>query len=507
MQCKFRNIYARFTNISLPLSELSTINIDNIKQRKSLVSGYLINLKNIDDCENKLEEDSKKLIVENKRSDANKKLYERLEENLKLSFLRAEGRINDNLDYTSVLKEYEENGFDIKKLLSDSEMLDSVYKQVEKLRKEKDELLQTGNICYENDPNRENRNVLADLTNEAYKARYKLILIKIAMIISNNVNDYDELLSKRRTLLELIDSRKQCLFKLKRIIMIDPFDRIKVKEQMKYIYQLSDNSKGLTSLIKEITELTSKLEELKNKNKEFLKEINIYHEFYNDIINNDKKTDIDDETNFMAFSIKKNKSKSNQVVALKDGLSKSTKRIADEKAKRTASKVLEIYNDGSLSTNNNEYPQLVIEKQDMEQEKYDEIFPETNYFEMSSIDESVPKENLKEEDNQIFPETDYFEMSSIDESISKENAKEEDNQSKDDQIFQDNADKPFEDPFLYSDMIGETEENNQLRESNKDGTMELPVAFWGTQEKTSPKVEEKESLSIDEQIKQLKLVA
>ena len=521
MQCKFRNIYAKFSSETLSLSPMDDIDIKNIMARKNLVSGYLINLKNIEDCENKLENDSKKLIVENKKSDANKRMYEHLEEKLKTSFLRAEGRINENLDYTSVLIEYKENGFDIKQMLEDSNLLNDTYRKVEKVRKEKDELLETGNICYENDPSLENKKVLNELTKEAYKARYQLILIRIAMLINETVKKYDELLEKRRNLLELIKSRKQCLYRFKDKIRIDPFDRIRIQSQIDYINNLTDNSKTITSLRKEINDLTTKLDDLKNNNSKFLKEINIYHEFYHEKITVPKAA----EEPLIILP--------NQVISLKDAQLEKSDRIIKEQTKTLAKTVLDSYNKPKedISTN----PQLVVEKKDLEEEKYYDIFPEKkedNIFTVSSIEESIqkdlapvinpefvaesiPNQPTNDTSNQLFQDNVNNPTESIQEGTAPvlnpefvaESIPNQPTNDTSNQLFQDNANNPFEEPYIYSNMSSDYEDIFP-NGGEQEEPVTLPTAFWESESKTQPEEANKDmDLSIDEQIKKLKLVA
>ena len=58
LQCKFRNV-----DDDLELSDISTIDRDAISRRKDLISGYLINLKNIEDCNKKIEASNDRLII------------------------------------------------------------------------------------------------------------------------------------------------------------------------------------------------------------------------------------------------------------------------------------------------------------------------------------------------------------------------------------------------------------------------------------------------------------
>ena len=104
MQCRFRSIYSTYgLDDDFKLSDLGRIDIDGIRERRNLISGYLINNKNIADSKKKLDEYNDKLISLNKEEKENSKRYQYLEEELKRMFLDAEGRIIDSsMKYTSV---------------------------------------------------------------------------------------------------------------------------------------------------------------------------------------------------------------------------------------------------------------------------------------------------------------------------------------------------------------------------------------------------------------------
>ena len=137
LQCKFRNIYSMYCDDELSLSDLSVIQIDKIRERKNLISGYLVNVKNIDTTKGELEKFNEQLIFEDKKRTNNRERYLRLEEELKNAFINAEGRKETVSAYTSVKNEYEENGFDIQRLVNDKEYLNIKLVEVHNIRKEK----------------------------------------------------------------------------------------------------------------------------------------------------------------------------------------------------------------------------------------------------------------------------------------------------------------------------------------------------------------------------------
>ena len=164
-QYKFKNIYKMYTDKKLSLSELDEIDIEKIRNRKNLVLGYLVNKKNIQELKKQLEEWNEQLINEDKKRANARDKFKRLEDELRKSFVNAEGRKETVSAYTSVRNEYEDNGMDLNKLIQDKEFMDETYRTITSRRQEKEELLETGKICYESNPSKENKEIL---NNEDY---------------------------------------------------------------------------------------------------------------------------------------------------------------------------------------------------------------------------------------------------------------------------------------------------------------------------------------------------
>ena len=205
LQCKFRNV-----DDDLELSDISTIDRDAISRRKDLISGYLINLKNIEDCNKKIEASNDRLISENKKKELMTSKYQALERDLKRNFINAEGRkisTNGDIEYTSVKEEYRSNGLDLDTLLEDNSKLREKLEELNSARKEKEEVLVTAQICYDSIPSKENKEILDSLKIDAIKVKYLLSLVKIVDKISKEVTNYDALVSKREDINDLIRSR------------------------------------------------------------------------------------------------------------------------------------------------------------------------------------------------------------------------------------------------------------------------------------------------------------
>lgn len=548
LQCKFRNIYNMYSDDVLNLSDLSVIQIDKIRERKNLISGYLINIKNIDTTKGELEKFNEQLIFEDKKRTNNRERYLRLEEELKNAFLNAEGRKETISAYTSIKNEYEENGFDIQRLVNDKEYLNSKLVEVQNIRKEKEELLKTGKICYENIPSKANKGVLNSLNVDAIVARYQLSLLKIVNLIANYQDSYDKILEKREQLLDLIKKRVSYLGTLGKKFVVDPFSRIKIQEQIEYIEtSLEDNTRMISRIRKSINESSNKLEELMNKNSEYLMMLPQEHDNYIvdklsfgdvDVSSIEDNVLVDDGTNII------DRVTNNQVISIKDIPESFKREIVSEKTRGVITRVYEMVVEESVldvrpledkeveynTTNNNVQDNSELEVQEVHN-------PHENIFLEESLDHNEKNEELLEstwEDN-------GFLIDDITSSIKSTDVKKE--KMDDDNLFMDNISSPFNEIELFGDKVSDAmtieqgnsetltnetikelkdkrDKINELRfdkdlslyknkeiseivDSGRDNEFNLPEAFWEIKDDN----QEKDVESIDEQVKKLKLVA
>lgn len=539
LQCKFRNIYNMYCDDELSLSDLSTIKIDKIRERKNLISGYLINIKNIDTTKGELEKFNEQLIFEDKKKTNNREKYLRLEEELKNAFINAEGRKETVSAYTSVKNEYEENGFDIQRLVNDKEYLNSKLIEVQNIRKEKEDLLKTGKICYENMPSKENKEVLNSLNVDAIVARYQLSLLKIVNLIVNYQDSYDKLLEKREQLLDLIKKRVSYLGTLGKKFVVDPFSRIKIQEQVGYIEtSLEDNTRMISRIRKSINESSNKLEELMNKNSEYLMIIPQEHDDY--IVDKLSFSDVDvssvddnilvgDWTNIVDSVY------DNQVISVKEMPNSFKKDIVSEKTRGVITRVYEmVIEDSALNSkpleDENERKNSLLETQEVN------ILHDNNTLE-DTLEHNDENEELSEANWQ----DKGFLIDDITSSIKSDNVKKK--KLDNDNLFMDNMSSPFNEIELFGDKVSDAmmveqgnsdtltndtikklkdkrdvidelrfdkelsldkdKEINETVDDGKDSEFNLPEAFWEIKDNN----QEKDVESIDEQVKKLKLVA
>lgn len=539
LQCKFRNIYNMYCDDELSLSDLSMIKIDKIRERKNLISGYLINIKNIDTTKGELEKFNEQLIFEDKKKTNNREKYLRLEEELKNAFINAEGRKETVSAYTSVKNEYEENGFDIQRLVNDKEYLNSKLIEVQNIRKEKEDLLKTGKICYENMPSKENKEVLNSLNVDAIVVRYQLSLLKIVNLIVNYQDSYDKLLEKREQLLDLIKKRVSYLGTLGKKFVVDPFSRIKIQEQVGYIEtSLEDNTRMISRIRKSINESSNKLEELMNKNSEYLMIIPQEHDDY--IVDKLSFSDVDvssvddnilvgDWTNIVDSVY------DNQVISVKEMPNSFKKDIVSEKTRGVITRVYEmVIEDSALNSkpleDENERKNSLLETQEVN------ILHDNN-----TLEDTLEHDDENEELSEANWQDNGFLIDDITSSIKIDNAKKK--KLDNDNLFMDNMSSPFNEIELFGDKVSDAmmveqgnsdtltnetikklkdkrdvidelrfdkelsldkdKEINETVDDGRDSEFNLPEAFWEIKDNN----QEKDVESIDEQVKKLKLVA
>ncbi len=544
-QYKFKNIYKMYTDKKLSLSELDEIDIEKIRNRKNLVLGYLVNKKNIQELKKQLEEWNEQLINEDKKRANARDKFKRLEDELRKSFVNAEGRKETVSAYTSVRNEYEDNGMDLNKLIQDKEFMDETYRTITSRRQEKEELLETGKICYESNPSKENKEILNNLRIEAVKVRYQLSLIKIARLIASEMDEYDKLIDKREQLLDLIKKRVSYLGTLGKKFVVDPFGRVKIQEQLGYIEtSLEDNSKIIMRIRKSINEGSNRLEELINDNSTFLSELNAQDmEFicdkkrFGDIF--DTKDDNDDEKIVL----------DNQVVSVRDTSQEFRTNIVREKTSGVIRRVYEmVINEEIPDSKMEEAPQLVMEEVDNDIEDILDdktTQPADDMFELDDIssdtydsdkhDGIISSGSFVDKDNSNIKEEKPI-VSIPHEYLDKIN---------DQSLFENNEGNPFESIKLFDDKasnsLDKTKGNREnmsmedvvsLRDNKDDSASfkldsfpqtesqeledegmeklesELPDTFWITNSNSSPAEDNVTKIdSIDEQVKKLRLVA
>lgn len=506
MQIGYRNICELYGNSKLELSDISQIDIEYIENRISVISGYLINRKNIIDNKNKLQELNENLIKEEKNSTLLSQRLIEFEKKLRDNFVNAEGRIIDGgkLEYISVDFEYKKLGYDLDLLLNDKLLVDNNLSVLDDELKEITEKVKVAEICYERNPNSLSRSVYDEVNKEYLSVKYKLTLLKILKLMTEEYDDYNLFKDKREKLLDLIKYRQEYLSKLDVHFSIDPFDRMKVSDQLEMISSLKDNFKVVGKLKKSIAELSERIDEMIFQNEEYKKDIN---NIKNLIIDKTSISDIDISSVDLVVDKEEDNKKYdvNQVSDVKDAPITFDIRVAKQKTTSVIKKVNEMINGVKRVSNNSKEddivsPDLVIVSNDNEVEKEVseiEISNEVIEDNLLENDIKVGVNNTEEIKNNINDSIFETTMPFLDTPMFVDRTDEEEKEIKK-EVSKDEVKNIFEQNSvlnLFEDIPSEDVSN-----TNIDDNTEMPDAFWVTQDDEKDNNKDDVIPSFDEQI-------
>ena len=538
MQYGFRNVYNKYTNDELGLSDLSNILIDNIRMRISNIQGYLINSRRLASDKDTVEKMNLQLITFEKKRNAAQERFLSMEKDLRYDFINAEGRlvVNGESKYASTVNEYNDQGIDLKKILDDDQELEKVLTTVNTECSNNDEKLQVAKICYDNMPTEENKEVYDSINRDMLLSRYKLTLLQIANLINKDYDTYDEMIQKRKQYKALNALRIECLNKLNIEFMIDPFMRAKVDEQIESIMGYEGLTENILMLRRRIANLTTVVENRISSNTDFIIDLNTSTNFVKDTTSFDKIIDDKDiKVDMDNRNVEEKVAKVEEPVIPKKILRNQVVKVAFPKkdfainrVKEKSSNVLKrIYGlffgnkDEKIKT---ESPKLVIQdsmpEYDVDYERINKHDDENNKVKNDFIDDDNTYISSVIVDNSSDIVTDSDEVINTDDTLPVE--------SNDDNLFEEI--KPFEETPLFNDRFDDELFTNEVKENktifeednnkpDSDNLMKLPIdssnketiekeekvedmpdMFWVTQEDDN--IENNEP-TFDEQINKL----
>ena len=539
LQLSFKRICETYGDDELKLSDLSRLNIEYIENRINAINGYLVNLKNIEINKEKLQNLNEQLIDEEKKKiSLDKKLLE-LEDTLRNNFCSAEGRclVDGNLVYTSVISEYEKIGFDFKQLLDDNAYLKSLLSEIEREKNEVSEKVRVAEVCYNSILTADSKQVLNEINLEFFKVKYKLIMLKILELLAQNNDNYDLFNKKRENILELIKYRLSYMEHLGMKISIDPFSRTKVKEQLSTVASLTDNSKVINVIRKEISRLNSWTEEMISQNNNYL----ITLSDTRDLIESNLGLGDIDISSVVSFEelLVKQEVANNQVVSVRNIPSKLNMNIVIQKTVSVIKRVNQMMNSSKVTKielKEEVVPELIIVKDVVNEIKKEEdvvVSPEIviakefeNEFENSVLIDDVIEEDEKslvidEEKNKnevsgtvnfdLFETVTPFEAPSLfmerTEDTSKDNVIDslepltliEENEI--DSLDEENEIDSLDEENFEEELTLQFTEPEEVEFDDEKSEEVMPEAFWVTQEEELD--DEEEIISFDDQINAL----
>ena len=478
-QCKYRNIYEKYTDDKLKLSDISKIYIDKIVERIDAINGYLINIKNIEENSKKLEELNVELIDSEKKKDVVYAKFKSLEEELKNSILSAEGRLynaNGGIEYTSIENEFSINGIDLKVILGDNNLLEQEVDEANDLMLSEKDTMNSAKICYDNMPNEDTKKLYDDTFNNYIRAKYKLTLLRIVDLVSKEFNNYYDLKVKRIKIGDLIKERLKYLNQLGVKLLIDPFDRIRIGEQLEIIDSLQNNLKYLSSIKDKIGVIVGSIENAQTRNNELFILINQDVTFVDDKTSMSELTSsFSNDTQTDDLSNISDEEYSKKIINIRKAADSFNNDIIHEKTKGVISRVYEMLTTVPLEYQHDSViPELIIEKNneienvDLEKEIFEPVSPVEN--------ETMEKEENGIDGDNIFREIEPFERTPL---------------------F---TDKYDDNVFLKEEKSDSINEVNSLENV-------MPELFWLTNDESkkndSSEKKDDSELSFDEQIEKL----
>lgn len=545
LQSEFRKNCETYGNCQLELSDLSILNIDYIISRINAIDGYLKNLKNIELNKVKIQKLSELLIEEEKKKITLDNKLNELDQSLKDGFGNVEGRIivDNKLEYTNIILEYKKINFDFERLLNDEEYLKSSIAYIRNEKREISEKVKVAEVCYSNMPNYESKQILDEINIEDLKVKYKLTMLEIVELLTKKSGSYHLFIEKRKNMVDLIKYRLVCMESLGMKNSVDPFGRTKIKEQLEIAQSFTDNSKIVSDMMIEISDLNNTTEEMIFQNNGYLITINNTESIIKDRVSfND--IDITPVVSFDELLVKKEIS-DNQVVKIRNISSNFNMDIISQKTLSVIKRVNQMLNRSipEVKKNVEIIPELVILPMTSTDVK-EETVVDTKANDDSSLTEVNDNEIMTKVDMDLLDKTESLvledekidkveevvvpkEISAVDDvNISNANAE---LFSESVQLFE--TVTPFEEPALFIDRtddesvnkIDETNtgslqldttdfvnipDNNDESEMLDDVIDTMPDVFWVTQDnKTDDKVDDIEELdnvlSFDEQINAL----
>ena len=455
LECSFKNIYQKYSNEQLDLSDLSNILIDAINDRISHIQGYLLNNSYLEKSKIELENLSLELISEEKRHNDALKLFDEKEEQLKTSFLNAEGRkksINNDDSYISFISEFEDNSLDLRKLLIDDQLLNEELGKTITDKSSAVSELEAARICYRYVPSIDNKEAFDLIALKVAKFDYKFTLLQMVNLITTKFNDYKMVKSKREKLKALNAIRLDNLKKMGINLLIDPFKQLKIDEQLNIIENYGDNLERISVIRRNIVNVNTLVENRNRNNINFMVLLNASTNFIKDKTSfeevKDEAIDVINEKEDIGKNIKYN-----QVISINDTNQEFMIERAKEKTDSVIKRVNQLYTKKEDSNKIMLSPDLIVLPSKTEDEiiddKQEELFPEIDKNEVEIQNET--KEDVL--DNAV------------------------------DDLFQDV--KPFEDTVLfnnkYDDVFEEKKDDSVFVQNTAD---EMPQdLFWVTDDK------------------------
>ena len=489
-QCRYKNVYEKYAVDKLELTSIEDIYIDRIKEKIDAINGYLINSQNLLRHRNNLEELNVQLIDAEKKKREIEDRFNLLEEELRKNVLNAEGRIDNhgNLEYSSIVKEFENYGLNFGKLLDDGNLLKQELEDTKSAIVSEEDKMEAARVCFNTMPTIDSKKMYNICYFDLLHVNYKLILLNFASLMARKCSDYDGVKGKRVEIKSLLKERSKYLTDLGIKYVIDPFGRIKLDNQLEIIELLGKNLQSVLLIKGKIKDTFNLVDDLNRKNDELYSIISKQVELFNN------RYSVIDVVGDIDVSVEHEQINDNKIINIRDISSNLNLSLIRGKTDGVISRVYELFNNVPVTvTSEDVVPELVIQKDDVFAGEPDiqEIFDDNASNTAIFTDTEDVFENAS---------TNVSDSVFMDES-SSQGIFADSNSSTNDELFSEV--EPFKETVLFTNKYDDVFAGNK-----KDD--EMPELFFESDAKVfDDKVEDDSSseLSLDEQIKALKLVA
>ena len=309
LQCMIRNVYSKYTDEELQLSDINNILIDTVIQRISDIQGYLMNVKNLESNKIEIDRLNHQLISLDKENEHVKRVLADIKNNLRNDLIKAEGRIynsNGSMDMISIVSELKKYGIDLKEVINDEAMLKQIFQEFNNEKNMQNETYEAAI----NLPNKDEE-ICKQIEVETINAKYKFCLIDLINEICNSSLEYNAFKDSLYKIVDIINLIKGYLQRLGIRFYINPFDRIKIDSKIQMVNSIRDCNEEINKIKKTITYISTMIEEANGKSYELMNSINTPIE----IIRDNKK-----DANVSQYALNENDAKAFGDIALNNAL-------------------------------------------------------------------------------------------------------------------------------------------------------------------------------------------
>lgn len=275
-------VFKKYSYSNDNLSDISSIRIDEIRERIEAIKKYLANESRVQKHRLELDALNKELIDAMKQSEVFEARMRELDDMLERRLSEAKGvkTMPDGSIHEITFLDEVANAIDTSdaKKKSSSKLIDGKVKEFELKIIEVSESLKAAQICYDKNPSTSEQAYLS-IMNESVLINYKLVVLKIMQLVKKRYISYEEAYDKRATLKKLIEDREKLLEQLGLSNSFDLQASLGLNEQLELMQVYGDNCKKISELREKIDKKSNSYSLLVDENDNLLSTIDVYIDF------------------------------------------------------------------------------------------------------------------------------------------------------------------------------------------------------------------------------------